>query len=434
MARVKVFVGIDWGDSLHTLSVLNDSGQFLARFQIKHLASELNSLPEKLKGFGSVQGVCIETPTHLLIPVLLEANFKVYAVNPKITKRWQECFKVTPSKTDELDADSLAKGLQLFHKDLKPLNPLTSEISLLRDLCRDEMVLIQNRTALLLQLKSCLKTYFPGALAWFRDWSRKSALEFLITFSTPKALAKASKSKLQKFLGARKIGFTREYWQQRIAERKKVLDWKVEAALIRCKSLLAVTIAKQLLVLGRQLEEYRATINETFSDHSLSSVFSSFPGAGEKLAPRILAEFGDERGEYKNANSLQCLAGVVPVQEQTGARAVKGKRTSKRLRGKVKTEFRKQCRRSFRASMHMYAFTSTRHSKWAQAYYKMARARGQSSGTALRNLAAKWLKIMYRCWKNEVAYDESLYLASLTKRGSPVIAYMKKLEQESSSK
>jgi hypothetical protein len=37
-------------------------------------------------------------------------------------------------------------------------------------------------------------------------------------------------------------------------------------------------------------------------------------------------------------------------------------------------------------------------------------------------LAFKWIRIAFRCWKDGVAYDESQYLASLARRGSPLAA------------
>lgn len=431
MTTGKVFVGIDWGDNLHAISVIDDQGRFLERFKINHHPSEINPLPQKLAEIGDVQGVCIETPNHLLVPVLLDAGFTVYDVNPKITKRWQECRRANPSKTDQIDADSLADGLRLYQKDLKPLSVQPSGLRLLRTLCADEITLIQDHTALLLKLKSCLKSYFPGILSWFKDWSRASALQFLIRYPMPKKLAQTRASTLQAFLAARKIGFTKEIWQKRIANRKQVLEWRVDEALIEAKSLLAVTLAKQLLNLRAQLKAYRKKINEVFSAHESSQVFSSFPGAGEKLAPRLLAAFGENHEDFESANSLQCLAGVVPVQEQTGAKAKRGAGKGKGWQGRVRVHFRRACRKDFRSTMHFFGLLSMKKSKWAKAFYKRARERGQSNATALRNLGSKWLKIMYRCWLNGARYDEAQYVKSLKEHGSPLIDYMEKLELKS---
>ena len=41
---------------------------------------------------------------------------------------------------------------------------------------------------------------------------------------------------------------------------------------------------------------------------------------------------------------------------------------------------------------------------------------------AVRALAFKWIRVVFRCWKDGVAYDENKYLALLGRRGSPLAA------------
>jgi hypothetical protein len=57
---------------------------------------------------------------------------------------------------------------------------------------------------------------------------------------------------------------------------------------------------------------------------------------------------------------------------------------------------------------------------WARAYYQQQRQRGNDHHAAVRALAFKWIRIVFRCWKDRVAYDENKYLAALAKRGSPL--------------
>src|SRR5215467_5550607 len=40
---------------------------------------------------------------------------------------------------------------------------------------------------------------------------------------------------------------------------------------------------------------------------------------------------------------------------------------------------------------------------------------------ALRALAYKWIRIVYRCWQTRTAYDESTYLLAFKRRRSPLI-------------
>ena len=45
--------------------------------------------------------------------------------------------------------------------------------------------------------------------------------------------------------------------------------------------------------------------------------------------------------------------------------------------------------------------------------------RGKSHHAAIRALASKWLRILFRCWKDRVPYDEALYLRSVRDRLLP---------------
>ena len=61
------------------------------------------------------------------------------------------------------------------------------------------------------------------------------------------------------------------------------------------------------------------------------------------------------------------------------------------------------------------------HSFWARAFYEQQRAKGLSHQAALRALAFKWIRIVFRCWQQHTAYDESTYLSALKRRGSPLL-------------
>jgi hypothetical protein len=52
---------------------------------------------------------------------------------------------------------------------------------------------------------------------------------------------------------------------------------------------------------------------------------------------------------------------------------------------------------------------------------RQQRDKGSSHQPALRALAFKWLRILYRCWQTRTPYDESVYLNALKKRGSPLL-------------
>jgi transposase len=118
-----------------------------------------------------------------------------------------------------------------------------------------------------------------------------------------------------------------------------------------------------------------------------------------------LAGFGSQRERFENANQVQTLTGIAPVKESSG--------------NSCWIHFRFACPKFLRQSFHEWAGLSIRYSSWARAYYQQQRARGKKHHAAVRALAFKWIRILFRCWKNRVAYDEGIYLAALTKHNSP---------------
>jgi hypothetical protein len=58
---------------------------------------------------------------------------------------------------------------------------------------------------------------------------------------------------------------------------------------------------------------------------------------------------------------------------------------------------------------------------WARAYYNQLRAAGKHHHAVIRALAFKWQRILFRCWKDGVPYDDSKYRASLKRRNSPLL-------------
>jgi hypothetical protein len=89
--------------------------------------------------------------------------------------------------------------------------------------------------------------------------------------------------------------------------------------------------------------------------------------------------------------------------------------------GKKKwVHFRWACAKFLRQSFHEWAGHSIAESVWARAYYQQQRERGKDHHAAVRALAFKWIRILFRCWQDRVAYDENKYLAAMANRGSPL--------------
>jgi transposase len=134
-------------------------------------------------------------------------------------------------------------------------------------------------------------------------------------------------------------------------------------------------------------------------------IFESLPGAGNLLAPALLAKFGDHRDRFATASSVQALAGTCPVTKASGKRKT--------------VSFRRGCDREFRRIAQQFARTSVSQSGWALSYWRDVRPRCDTDSDAYRRLANRWLAIIWRIWQDRKAYDESYHLKQRALRRRP---------------
>jgi len=399
------FMGFDWASEHHDVVVVSQHGKIVEDFRFDDTAEGWRLLIKKLSKYPDV-AVAIETSSGATVERLLEAGYAVYPVNPKAAKRYRERKAPSGTKTDRLDAWSLADALRLdghTWRLLKPDDPLTVELRLL---CRDEVVLIEQRTALVCQLRAALHEYYPVALEAFDDWTMPSSWAFIESFPTPAALAAAGKRKWEKFLHTRKL-YRPQTYQKRLDLFAQAQVFCGSQAATNAKSMLAVALAGQLGVLQRHLDKFREQIQKLFAKHPDHDLFGSLPGAGDKLAPRLLSELGDNRDRFDSHEALQCHAGTAPVADQTGMRK--------------KARFRRACHKALRHTVHLWANLSRAKCPWAQAYYKKKRADGQSHACALRCLGQRWLKILWKMWQSRERYDPELHQRNQLRHGSWII-------------
>lgn len=356
--RLTHFAGFDWASDHHDIIVLDAHGKMVADFKIEHSAAGWRLWREKIAAYPQL-GIAIETSFGMIVEQLIDSGVAVYPVNPMSARR-----------------------------------------------CRDEVALIEERTALINQLRQALREYYPTALEAFEDWASTNAWSFIEHFTSTDALIKAGKRRWEKFLHSHRLGRPESY-EARMAAFAKAGEWTLSSSIVKAKSLYAVAKVKQLRTLDAQLDEYRRRIEALFASHPDSGMFGSLPGAGPKLAPRLLSEIGSDRSLFDDAQGLQCIAGTAPVSYQSGKIA--------------KVQMRRSCNRNLRHTMHMLADKSREKCTWASIYYDELRKRGRSHAQTLRSLGQRWLKIIWKMWQTSACYDAELHMKNQLNHGSWVL-------------
>ena len=391
------YVGLDWADTHHDVEVMDEAGKRVGARRFAHSHEGLNELKQFLLSIATSpeQLACIVETNHgLLITFLLEAGIPVYPVNPKVANQLR---KAAGAKTDQIDAHLLAKMGRFDLAELRRLEPDSPTVAELKTLTRDQDALVQTQTRLVNQLTACLKEYYPAALKLFAKLQQRSTLLFLQAYPTPQAAQAASVEEITATLRTGKhTNPTRA--APKIVEELHRPQLVASEVIVRAKSRLMLSLVKQLLVVIEDIAHYDEEISTLFLTHPDQQIWSSLPRAGKRLAPRLLAEWGDDRARYADANSVQTLAGTAPVPFQSGNFAKAHKRFA--------------CLKPLRNHLHQFAWQSTMKEGWARDYYQRKRAEGKTHSMAIRALANVWVRIIYRMWVSQTCYQTATFEAA----------------------
>jgi transposase len=392
------YVGLDWADTHHDVEVPYLAGKRVGVRRFAHSHEGLHELKAFLLGIAASpeQLACmVETNHGLLITFLLEAGIPVYPVNPKTANPLR---KAAGAKTDRLDAHLLAKLGRLDLAELRRMAPDSTTVAELKTLTRDQDALIQTQTRLVNQLTACLKEYYPAALHLFAGaLQQRSTLVFLQAFPTPRAALAASVGEITATLRTGKHTNPTQV-APKIVEELHRPQLVANPVIVRAKSRRMLSLVKQLLVVIEEIKSYDEAIRPLFLSQDDQELWSSLPRAGKRLAPRLLAEWGEDRSRYADANSVQTLAGTAPVPLESGDYAKAHKRFA--------------CSKPLRNALHQFARATTRQEAWARDYYQRKRAEGKTHSMAVRALANVWVRIIYAMWVNKTSYQTATFEAA----------------------
>lgn len=359
--------------------------------------------------------LCLERPAGDLLPFLeTYAWLTVYAINPLTLQKFREAFVTSRAEDDTQDAEYLAELLRAHADKLTLWVPDDPDTRRLQHLIVHRRAVVDERTGLTNRLQALLKQYFPQALDLCgEDLWRPLATAFLLKWPTLQALQQARPATVRQFYhlhGSRSQKLIAERLE-RIAQAVPLTD---ETALLESFTLRVQLLARELQLLTRTVAEYDDRIAAAYAAHPDRAIFASFPGAGPVLGPRLLASLGADRDRYPEARALQCYSGVAPVTKQSG--------------GKHHVRRRYRCPLFLRQSFHEYAKESILWCRWAAAYYWQQREKGASHHTAVRALAYKWQRLLWKCWQTHTPYDDARYEAALRRNGSPIVARLDRVE------
>jgi transposase len=392
-----LLIGIDQSQKKHDVCLMNESGTQLARFEIPHDARGFERLDEergRIRVSPQDCTVALESGHSLLVDYLLDRHFQVYVIPGKAVDRYRDRHRQSRSASDKSDAVVLAHILRTdchlhtpWHADQPITRQVGSLVKLVHDLKRS-VVRFSNR------LRSLLWRYYPIAADLFSALDQQIALHFIQAYPTPQQASQLTATQFAAFCHAHRYFrsdlITRRYGQ--LLNAQTFADPEVAAAYASQ----AQSLARLTLGLVQERDQAQKQLTQVFIQHPDHHIFASLPGAGDFLAPALLAKFRDCRARFPTAAVAQAIAGTSPVTVQSGK--------------KRRVQFRRACDKDFRYYATQFSRCSVREAPWAAAYFATLRPRCEKASQAYRCLANRWIAILWRLWTDRVPYDESVHM------------------------
>lgn len=397
---------MDWGNQQHAFA-LQDRGGYSEKGLLDHSPENLHQWLQQIQRRYGARPVAlaIEASRGAVIHALLNYPWlTIYPINPITSARFRVAFTPSGAKDDQPDADVLLELVRDHAAKLRVLetqDPQTIKLTALVQARRD---IVDRRTQALNQATTLLKSYYPQALELAGNLNTDMALDFLERWPDLLSLKAAKAATIKRFYYQHNVRST-QLVQARLLFIQKAMALTTEEARVSVAVLQVRHLVDQLRAFAKHIALFDQEIKKAFAQHPEAGLYRDLPGAGPQLAPRLCVAFGTLRSLYPDPANLQKQAGVAPVRVKSGSQ--------------LWTHWRWQAPKFLRQTFVEWAGQTVVYCPWAARYYERMKKKGKKHAAILRALAFKWIRILWKCWKDRKPYDQAAYLRQLRHRQSP---------------
>lgn len=313
----KYFVGIDVSSFKFNVCIINKNKEIKETYKFKYSYFSFISLTQILSEFGNKKEIIIGIEStgnyHInIFSFLTEKGFNVLLINPLIVKKFSQAITLRKTKTDKVDAFTIAKFL-LFNKDKLPQNPSSQH---LKSLAREREKLAKEIAKTKTRIKQIVFNIFFEFGEKYPIFSKTSLL-FLLNVPSARIARKLGEKKVREIINkiSRGKGMKTEIKPKGIihmANNTISVDDKEKEIIL--KSLIRrlfhlkreiQTLSEELLVLASQKWEKEIKI------------ITSIKGIGVISAINFMAEIQDIK-RFNSSKKLTAYAGIDPIIKESG--------------------------------------------------------------------------------------------------------------------
>lgn len=387
-----ILVGIDVAKDKHDCFICNSDGEVLFKaFTISNSMEDFNDLYAKIKSVSddlSKLKVGLEATGHYsynLLGFLLDKGLPTYVINPLHTNLFRKSQTLRKTKTDKVDAHTIAKML-LSDENLKPYSDTLYHNEELKSLTRYRFDKVRERAALKNSIARLVNILFPEIEKLVPTLHMKSIYALLLEFPSARHIAKAHLTRLTNLLNEASKG----HYNRDTAIRFRDTARNSIGSFMPAKAMELKHTIELIQIISSEIDEIEFEIKRIMND--INSPILSIPGISYHMGAMIIAEIGDF-SNFSSPDKILAYSGMSPSTYQSGhltnCYAHMEKRGSRYLRYAL-----------YNATQHV-----CRWDKTFADYLAKKRSEGKHYNVAISHATKKLLRVLYHLEKTGELYQ-----------------------------
>ncbi len=312
-----IFAGIDVAKDKHDCFICNSDGEVLFKaFTIPNTKEGFDNLYQKIlsvtEDLRKVK-VGLEATGHYsynLLGYLLDKGLPTFVINPLHTNLYRKSLTLRKTKTDKVDAHTIAMML-MSDVNLKSYSNTLYHNEELKSLTRYRFDKVSERAKLKQSIARLVNILFPELEKLVPTLHMKSIYMLLSEFPSAHHIANVHITKLTNLLYEASKGKYKRDTAIRFREAARNSIGSVMPA----KSLELKHTIKLIFELDSEIKEIENVINSIMD--KLNSPILSIPGISYRMGAMIIAEIGDF-DNFSSPDKILAYAGLSPSTYQSG--------------------------------------------------------------------------------------------------------------------
>lgn len=378
-----IYVGIDVAKDKHDCCILGyDAQKLYPVFTIPNNRAGFNELYEKiLAAEDDVENIKVglEATGHYsynLLSSLIDNGLASYVINPLHTNLYRKGQSLRKTKTDKVDAYSIAMML-MTDKTLKPYSDTSYHNEELKSLTRYRFDKVKERAKLKTSVSRLVNILFPELTSIVPSLHMNSVYTLLAEMPGASYIASAHLTHLTSLLSKASKG---RYGRDMALCIRNNANSSI-GSVIPAKSMELKHTLQLIKVLSEEIDEIETAIKSIMD--TIDSPITTIPGIKYRMGAMILAEIGDF-SRFDNPDQILAYAGLSPSTYQSGqltsSYAHMEKRGSRYLRYAL-----------FNATIYVCQWDPT-----FRTYLEKKRSEGKHYYVAISHAAKKLVRTIYR--------------------------------------